>query len=43
MKNHFEENEEENFEVHELDIYSHQESGFKNPKISRSRRIEIKN
>jgi hypothetical protein len=31
------------FRVHELDIYSHRESGFKNPKILGSRRIEIKN
>jgi hypothetical protein len=31
------------FRGHELDIYSHRESGFKNPKISGSRRIEIKN
>jgi hypothetical protein len=31
------------FRVHELDIYSHWESGFKNPKILESQRIEIKN
>jgi hypothetical protein len=41
MKNYFEKNEEENFESiiggkhqrHRLDIYSHRESGFKNPTI----------
>jgi hypothetical protein len=26
-----------------LDIYSHRESGFKNPKISGSQRIEVEN
>jgi hypothetical protein len=48
---YFEKNEEENFEFifggkhqrHRLDIYSHRESGFKNPKISGSRRIEVEN
>jgi hypothetical protein len=31
------------FRVHELDIYSHRESRFKNPKILGSQRIEVKN
>jgi hypothetical protein len=31
------------FRVHELDIHSHRESGFKNPKISGSRRTKVKN
>jgi hypothetical protein len=43
--------EEENFDsiiggkhpINELDIHSHRESGFKNPKISGSRRIEVEN
>jgi hypothetical protein len=41
MKNYFKKNEEENFEsiisgkhqINKLDIYSHRESGFKNPMI----------
>jgi hypothetical protein len=35
MKN-FEKNEEENIESINSTFYSHRESGFKNPKISRS-------
>jgi hypothetical protein len=33
MKSYFEKNEEEKFRVHGLNIYSHRESGFKNPTI----------
>jgi hypothetical protein len=33
MKNHFEENEEENFESMDSIFYSHRESGSKNPMI----------
>jgi hypothetical protein len=51
MKNYFEKNDEEKFESivggkHQkinLTFHSHRESRFKNPKISGSRRIEIKN
>jgi hypothetical protein len=50
MKNYFEKNKEENFESiiggkhqkHGLNIYSHWESGFKNPKISGSRKLNSK-
>jgi hypothetical protein len=41
MKYYFEKNEEENFESMNSIFYSHRESGFKNPKISGSRRIEF--
>jgi hypothetical protein len=44
MKNYFEKTmngeKEENFESINLTFYSHRESGFKNPKISGSRRFE---
>jgi hypothetical protein len=51
MKNYFEKNKEENFESivggkHQKinsTFHSHRESGFKNPKISGSQRIEVEN
>jgi hypothetical protein len=47
MKNYFEKTmngeKEENFESINSKFYSHRESEFKNPKISGSRRIEVKN
>jgi hypothetical protein len=51
MKNYFEKNEEKNFESIvggkqqkiNSTFHSHRESGFKNPKISRSQRIEVEN
>jgi hypothetical protein len=43
MKSYFEKNEEENFESMNSTFYSHRESGFKNPKILGSRRIEVEN
>jgi hypothetical protein len=47
MKNYFEKTmngeKEENFESINSTFYSHRESRFKNPKISGSRRIEVKN
>jgi hypothetical protein len=51
MKNYFEKNEEENFEsiiggkhqkINSI-FHSHRESGFKNPKILGSQRIEVEN
>jgi hypothetical protein len=51
MKNYFEKSEKENFESivsgkHQKinsTFHSHRERGFKNPKISGSRRTEVKN
>jgi hypothetical protein len=43
MKNYFEKDEEENFESMDSKFHSHWEYGFKNPKISGSQRVEVKN
>jgi hypothetical protein len=40
MKNYFEKKDEKNFESMNSTFYSHREGGFKNLKISGSRRIE---
>jgi hypothetical protein len=39
----FREERERKFRVHGLNIYSHRENRFKNPKISGSQRIEVEN
>jgi hypothetical protein len=36
-------NKEENFESMDSTFHSHRESGFKNPKIPGSQRIEVEN